>query len=265
MPKFINLIGVKFNRLVVIERSVNKNGKTAWLCECTCSLKTRKVVQGGHLKNGSIKSCGCLAREVKTKHGMHNTRIYSILRDMKDRCNNINNKSYDKYGGRGINVCDEWLDKENGFIDFYKWALENGYSNKLTIDRIDVNSNYEPSNCRWVTMEVQQNNKRNNVSIEINGHTKTLSEWSKFSGIPRVTLDNRYKQGWDNEDILIPQKRNTAIRQSGVKGIIWDKRRSKWSVIIIEKGKKRQIGSADTVEDGVKIKEIYLMKESGKN
>lgn len=117
------------------------------------------------------------------KHGLSNHKLYEAFTSMKQRCYNQKNPAYIDYGERGIKICDEWLDKENGFITFYNWALENGYEEHLTIDRKDVNGNYEPSNCRWITNLQQQNNKRNSVKITIDGESKTIAEWSRSSNL----------------------------------------------------------------------------------
>ena len=122
------------------------------------------------------------------KHGMSNTRLYKIWEGMKNRCNYSSHNSYKYYGGRGIKVSDEWLE----FVPFMEWALEHGYKDGLTIDRKDVNGNYEPDNYKWIIMKEQQNNKRNNVRVEINGIVDTLTGWSKHTGLNLNTLINRY-------------------------------------------------------------------------
>lgn len=132
-------------------------------------------------------------------HGESYTRLYNIWRQMKARCNNSKHRDYYKYGGRGIKVCEDW---NNNFIVFKKWSEENGYDDSLTIDRIDVNKGYNPDNCRWVDYKIQNNNKRDNVYITINGETKTAMQWSELSGIPFTTLMNRYKKGWSENDLL---------------------------------------------------------------
>ena len=188
MVKFIDITGKKFNKLTVIgfyEKS--KNG-ARWLCECDCGNKT--IVRGANLKNGSVKSCGCLVHENKSniKHGLSKTRIYSIYIKMKERCNNVNSKSYKDYGARGISVCEEW---ENNFIKFYEWAINNGYNDNLTIERINVNGNYEPNNCKWISKKEQNYNKRDSIIYD----GKCLSQLCKERSIPYGTVYRRIKVG----------------------------------------------------------------------
>ena len=132
---------------------------------------------------------------------MYKSRIYNIYICMKERCYNPNTKSYKDYGDRGIEVCDEWLG-EDGFKNFYEWSVANGYDNSLSIDRINVNGNYEPSNCKWSTSTEQNNNTRRNNNITLNCETHTISEWSRIKGLSRNTLVARLRNGWSIEDSL---------------------------------------------------------------
>lgn len=134
------------------------------------------------------------------KHGMSNTRLFHIWQNMKKRCHCETYRDYHRYGGRGIKVCDEW---RNDFLIFYNWAINNGYKEKLQIDRIDVNGNYSPNNCRWVTFVQQQNNRRNNRWITYNNETHTLAEWAKKVGINRHALGERLNRyGWSFEKAI---------------------------------------------------------------
>ena len=132
-------------------------------------------------------------------YGFSHTRIDNIYKSMITRCFCKNNLNYKTYGGRGITVCDEW---RNDKTKFFEWALSHGYSDKLSIDRINVNGNYEPSNCRWATMKQQQNNKTNNRYIEWNGQNHTLGEWSEITGIKLATIHARLKNGWNIKKTL---------------------------------------------------------------
>ena len=191
--RFEDLTGQRFNRLLVIERTDGSSKKhTYWKCRCDCGKET--VVASQKLKNGRTKSCGCYSKDRATKHGKQNTRIYKIWRCMKSRCSNPRFTAYERYGGRGIKVCEEW---RNSFEAFYEWAMAHGYSNELTIDRIDNDGDYRPENCRWITMKEQSNNTSANHIIEYNGETHTISEWSDILHISKKTLANRIDRGWE--------------------------------------------------------------------
>ena len=133
------------------------------------------------------------------KHGKRNTRIYNIWRSMRQRCNNPRTNRYHCYGGRGIIVCDNWNDD---FMSFYEWAISNGYHDGLTIDRINVEGNYEPLNCRWASDEQQQNNRSNTIRLEVNGEIRTISEWAKITGLKRQTIWRRIQVGDIGESVL---------------------------------------------------------------
>ena len=132
----------------------------------------------------------------KYKDGRKNTRLYRIYYGMKARCYNPNNSQYKNYGARGINICKEWL---SDYISFKTWAISNGYRDDLTIDRIDVNGNYEPSNCRWVTHYIQSNNTRRNHKVTIFNETHTLKEWADKYNISEKTVRDRLLRGWSYE------------------------------------------------------------------
>ncbi len=200
--KFIDLTGQKFGKLTVVSLHGRINRITYWLCECDCKDKTKKTINGADLKRGKTKSCGCVHIERMTSHGMARTRIYKIYKGMKNRCYNIKSDDYDKYGGRGIIICEDWLGEEDGFVSFYNWAINNRYSDDLTIDRIEVDGNYEPSNCRWSTPIEQCNNKRTNRPITINGEIKNLNEWAREYNINPQTFHYRVEAGWKGEDLL---------------------------------------------------------------
>ena len=199
MSNFKDLTGQKFNKLTVVNRAESRrqpSGKlvTYWNCKCECGNTTQ--VRGCDLKDGHIKSCGCS----HIKHGYANReRLYETWKNMKRRCYDLKNKRYKQYGGRGIIVCDEWL---NDYMNFRNWAMENGYNDTLTIDRINVNGNYEPRNCRWATMIEQQNNVTRNRILEYKSSRKTMSEWAKIYNIPYSKFNKRIQMGWNIEKVI---------------------------------------------------------------
>lgn len=204
MGKFQDLTGQRFGRLVALERVEGRNGRKMWLCQCDCG--NTKAVMAGSLTKGDTQSCGCLQKELLSQraktHGKSGSRIFWIWRDIKLRCYVPSNNSYNRYGGRGIKVCDEWLG-ENGAENFINWAMNNGYADNLTIDRKDNDGNYEPSNCRWVTPKEQANNRRSSIYITFNGKTQTKKQWAEEYGIKYSTLKMRLgKYHWSVEKAL---------------------------------------------------------------
>lgn len=137
-------------------------------------------------------------------HGLSHTRIDNIYKSMISRCYKKSSKNYERYGARGITVCEEW---RNDKTKFFKWAFEHGYSDRLTIDRIDNNLGYSPQNCRWVSNKVQQNNRRNNRRLECRGQTHTMAEWADISGIKESTIFARLKSNWSVEDAIFTRLR----------------------------------------------------------
>lgn len=186
MPQpVIDETGKRFGRLVVIERAAPRPGESSayWRCRCDCG-NTREVI-GRSLRNGHTVSCGCFNRDQKTKHGRCFTKEYAAWAAMRSRCQNPKHKAYGNYGGRGIKVCDRWQSFDAFFADM-------GVAPEGTeLDRKDNDGNYEPNNCRWVTVTVQNNNRRTNRYIELNGTRRTLAEWVRVSGISRSTLKSR--------------------------------------------------------------------------
>lgn len=214
--------GDRYSRLTIVKEVERKNKvRRRFLCQCDCG--NTKEIDLCNLNNGNTSSCGCLWKEVISKssvtHGLSGTRIYRSWAHMLGRCGNENDKRFEHYGERGIEVCEEWLDFQN----FYDWATENGYSDELTIDRIDVNGNYEPSNCRWATWKEQQNNRRNNRLITFNNETLTSEEWADRLGIDSGTIRYRLSIGWTVKDALMkPARKNKLISFKGRKQNIND-------------------------------------------
>ena len=209
MPKFENLTGKRFGCMEVIglDEERSKQKKTSyWLCKCECG--NIKSLKNYSLKTNNYSDCHCNQRSYHLiTHGKTNTRIYHIWCTMKARCYRKTSDHYVYYGGIGITVCDEW---KNDFSAFYNWSMEHGYSDNLTIDRIDVSKGYSPNNCRWITLEEQAKNKRNTKRITIDGETKTVHEWSAICGVPSWLLGQRARQftpledGSFTKDILKP-------------------------------------------------------------
>lgn len=206
------MVGKRFGRLTVLKQIddyVAPSGGVhkRFLCICDCGTETIAVKDA--LTSGKKKSCGCLKKENGVFiHGEIKTRLYRIWGNMCNRCTNPGNPVWNRYGGRGITVCEEWLNYEN----FRDWARANGYADGLTIDRIDNDNGYRPSNCRWVDAYTQANNKRNNHLVEYNGETKTIAEWAVCIGIPYKVLHRRIKSlGWTVEKAF-----NQPIRRSPV-------------------------------------------------
>jgi hypothetical protein len=203
---FQDLVGARFGELIVLEKVPRlKSNTTRWKCKCDCG-KIIETTRSSLIK-GSSKSCGCLCKKlstqriikVNTKHNLSRTRIYRIWTGIKNRVkgNIKDNKKY--YFDRNIKICDEW---EKDFIKFYNWSIQNGYSDNLSIDRIDVNGDYKPDNCRWATIKQQNRNKQNTTYLTLNGKTLSMGEWKEKLDIPFSTMVNRKRKGLSDEQIL---------------------------------------------------------------
>lgn len=194
----------RFGRLLVVKLTKSDRRGKQWECLCDCG--NTKLVYSSDLNGGKVSSCGCLVKENSRKqgkrnktHGLSKTLLYKTHQSMLQRCYKDYNENYPNYGGRGIEVCEEWHE----FEEFKKWSVDNGYEEGLSIERIDVDGNYEPSNCKWISVKEQQRNKRNNRLITFNGETKTLVEWSEITGIKRSTISARLdRYGMTPEEAL---------------------------------------------------------------
>lgn len=201
----VDLTGKRFGKLVVLNKAdKNSRGEIRWLCQCDCGKTS--LVTTSNLNSGNSQSCGC--SRGNRKHGGavdgHVERLYRVWLDMKNRCSNQNSPSYEYYGGRGISVCKEWSESYSSFRD---WALANGYKSdarfgECTIDRIDNDIGYCPTNCRWVDLRKQGKNKRNNRLLHIDGEDITVSQAAEKYGIEYDTLWARLKRGWSEEDAV---------------------------------------------------------------
>lgn len=202
-----NLSGVRFGNLTAISRANDKQYKSVhWLCKCDCG--NIKVVSADNLRNGNVKSCGCLRGQNLKTHGLSDERLYRIWKAMRQRCNNPKAENYRFYGQRGVKICDDW---NKDFMSFYQWSINNGYHSDLTIDRINPDGNYCPGNCRWITMAQQNLNRHSNQIIEFNGIRKTVKEWSDDIGVDYKTLWNRINiYGWELSKAL-----TSSIMQDG--------------------------------------------------
>lgn len=176
--------------------------------ECVCDCGNHITVRADRMTRGGTPSCGCLTNKLKSnsnkgkvgnpRYGDSRERLHNIWYLIKYRCENPESPAYHNYGGRGISMCKEWNDGDDGYFAFKQWALSNGYSPELSIDRIDNDGDYSPLNCRWVNKYAQANNKRNNVLYEINGVSKTIPDWCRDYNMPWKTVWSRvHRQGWD--------------------------------------------------------------------
>jgi hypothetical protein len=200
-----SIVGKKYSQLLIINEYCINN---IWFCDadCDCGNKAIKIYKAS-IVNGNTKSCGCIRKEIckiaNLKHGKKGSHIYRLYYGMIDRCTNKNNESYKDYGERGITVSDEWLG-DNGFIKFNEWAVNNGYKENLSIERIDVNKGYNKNNCTWIPKNKQSQNKRNSIKVVYQGKERLLAELIYELGLQEgiKTIPNRIKRGWDVEKAL---------------------------------------------------------------
>lgn len=208
MRNWSEMIGKKYGQQTILDvlPSSQRKGEKFFVCKCDCG--TVKQIRAANVINGQSRSCGRHRVHGDSKRGEYH-RLYQIWADMKNRCSSPNNHAYNRYGGRGITVCDEWSE----YLPFKQWALSHGYCNDLTIDRIDVNGNYCPENCRWATYSEQNANQTNTPRYEYNGETHTLREWSTITGISQKALKKRiYKLKWPIEKALTQEMKRYAKR-----------------------------------------------------
>lgn len=209
----IDLTGDRFGRLIATKLiGKDAHGNAQWLCQCDCG--NEHTVSSHYLRRGSSTSCGCRRKEEAAKiikarfpkvkppkpstrnHGLSETKLYKVHTNMRQRVHNETHPQYKDYGGRGVSICDEWDGVGQKFLNFYDWALTSGYTEGLTLDREDVEKGYSPSNCRWVDMKTQCNNRRSNVTYTYEGKTMTSSEWSRSLGGTNDLVRMRIQNGW---------------------------------------------------------------------
>lgn len=200
--RLIDLSGHRYDRLLVTSMNMISGSGAKWNCLCDCGNTV--VVYSSNLrkKTRPTRSCGCLKIELagvqRKTHGLTQSRMHTIWMNMKARCYNPKNTSYNDYGGKGVVVCDSWLVFENFYSD-----VKNGYKDHLTLDRYpNKDGNYSPDNFRWATQIQQQRNRRNNRLLNINGRHATAMEWSEISGTPYTTIKNRVFRKWSDIDCV---------------------------------------------------------------
>lgn len=209
-----DLIGKRFGRLLVLEyRGRAKDRKHMWLCRCDCGNE-KVYLENNFKRSKHTQSCGCFGREKtikrNTTHNLHGDPLYRTWANMRQRCMNSNHRDFNRYGGRGISICEEWDSAEN----FIKWGHSNGWKDGLTLDRSDNDGNYCPDNCKFVTMKIQDRNKSNNVRIEYNGESKILWDWAKELSMCYGTLRLRYGKGDRGDKLFRPSRGGPTIETS---------------------------------------------------
>lgn len=217
-----NLIGFRSGRLVVVDYDEWKHGRPYLVCKCDCGNIIS--VRDDAIIGQTTKSCGCLQKEKASEYAKAHIRcsqnnesrerLHNIWYLMKHRCEYEKSKAYANYGGRGISVCKEWDDDSTGYFAFKEWAVNNGYRDDLTIDRIDTNGDYSPENCRWADVFIQANNKRSNVLLTYNGETRTAAQWADKLGVNYDAFINRVYLGWDTERIFEQPYRKPRSKKS---------------------------------------------------
>lgn len=257
--------GKRFGRLVVVALNKERSTPRRKYYDCLCDCGGAKVALRGNLVGGKTTSCGCYQKESATSsinknrkrgelHGDSKTRLYTIWQNMLNRCRNENIPEYYHYGARGITVCEEWA---QSYLLFKQWAIQHGYDDSLTIDRIDCNGNYDPSNCRWVDMKVQANNKRNNKRVEINGIVKTESQWAHDSGVSRGVIARNIRKGLTEDDILTNKRKLKP--STGEKYIYFkDEECTKYRVQITRNGRHWQSKTLLSLEEAKKERDRLL-------
>ena len=216
-----NIIGHRFGKLVVVERTANnQHGEAHWLCVCDCG--NFHISTSYNLIHGKTNQCKeCMKKQISesnTKHRCEPRRLWQIYQNMKTRCYNPKYELYSRYGGRGITVCAEW---NKSFVEFRKWAFSSGYSPNLTIERVNNDGNYCPENCTWADRVAQANNRHTNRILCLNGESDTLANWARRTSIPYWKLQDRIYAGWSDEAILttpyVRQKKRSSLKTPAIR------------------------------------------------
>jgi hypothetical protein len=200
-----DIIGKRFGKLLVIEfagyvETGIKEVKRRSIYKCKCDCGNFPIVKRNSLVTGHTKSCGCLDENKGKnllKHGLKKHTLYGLWLNMKDRCNNPNNSHFKYYGSKNIKVCDEW---QSDFVSFYDWAIDNGWEKGLSIERIDINKNYCPENCKWIPLKEQSKNRSMNIYVTIGNETKCIKEWCDNFNLKPSTVYSRIRRGWNEKD-----------------------------------------------------------------
>lgn len=205
MGKLQQLSGLKFGRYTVRSQAETRRGIAHWNCVCDCG--NERVVNHYNMIKGKAQSCGCLRDEkfikMVTKHSLVDHPLYQAYYDMRTRCYNPKSQRWNSYGERGIVVCDRWMEEGRGFLNFCE-DMQSTWERGLTIDRKEVNGNYNKENCQWSTKQAQARNKRNNRMIETPWGTLCLQEAAERANLSRQTIDTRLKRGWPHEALFLP-------------------------------------------------------------
>lgn len=205
-----DMTGQKIGRLLVLSYSGTIGNRRSWLCRCDCGNEV--VRMGSDLRVGDTRSCGCLKRDTQTRHGMYATKEYRTWVGMRQRCSNPKSNFFHRYGGRGISVCEEWA---SSFECFYR-DMGPCPSLRHSIERIDLDGNYEPSNCRWATNEEQANNTSRSRLLTLNGETRTMRRWADHLGMSDVTLNTRLARGWSPERAMTEPVQHRSKGRIGI-------------------------------------------------
>lgn len=255
-----NLRGHKYNRLLVVSDILYKNNRIYYYCDCDCGKKNVLVRSDG-LTRGTTKSCGCYRKEITTKTGCSRERLYGIWGGMLNRCEDKSNKRYSNYGGRGISVCNEW---KKDYLSFKSWAYKNGYEEGLTIERVNVNGNYEPRNCSWLTMSDQARNKTNTIYFTLDDtNVYKLIDLSESSGLNRDTILKRYKSGIRNKDLLLYD--GSLQNKSGIIGVSYSNNQKNWRAFININKKRIELGRRKDKVEAIELRLNAELKYLGKD